>query len=218
MNSFLIFCALALYSINCFAISGDDFKWRVASKKNGVTIFSADKHESGLVPIKVETVLPYPPSRVLAVIADTDRKKEWVPDLRFVRSIDGDNEYDKTEYSIYDSPWPFSDRSFLVRIQSIINEKDKSLIIKLNSVESEKAPLNPRLVRGHTYNGDVILKNDGKGNAYFQVMFLTDFKGNIPIWIVNMVQKGWPKKMIKRLKRQIERDDITVPKRYKYLD
>ena len=183
-----------------------------------MTVFRADKHESGLVPIKVETVFPYPPSRVLAVIADTDRKKEWVPDLRFVRSIEGKSEYDKTEYSIYDSPWPFSDRSFLVRIKSVLDKKNKALIIKLNSVLSDKVPFNPKLVRGYTYNGDVILKNDGKGNAYFQIMFLTDFKGNIPKWIVNMVQLGWPKKMIKRLKKQIERDDIIVPKKYEYLD
>jgi len=201
-----------------YSFSADDFVWSVASNRKGVKIYQAEKHKSGLVPIKVETVLPYPPSRVLAVIADTDRKKEWVPDLKFVKAINSGNELDKIEYSIYNSPWPITDRSFLVRIKSIINEKDKSLIIKLNSVDSEKVPLNPELVRGHTYNGDVILKNDGNGKAYFQVMFLTDFKGNIPKWIVNMVQKGWPKKMIKRLKRQIERDDIVVPKRYLYLD
>ena len=218
MKTIIFSLLILLTSQNVFALSGDDFEWRVASNKRGVKIFKAKKHKSGLVPIKVETILPYPPSRVLAVIADTDRKKEWVPDLRFVRSIDGNDEYDKTEYSIYNSPWPFTDRSFLVRIKSIINKKDKSLFIKLNSVLSEKAPINPKLVRGHTYNGDVILRNDGKGNAYFQVMFLTDFKGNITNWIVNMVQQGWPKKMIKKLKRQIEREDITVPKHYKYLD
>lgn len=217
MRHFIIF-SLVLFSAQAYALSGSDFKWKVASKKNGMTIFKAEKHESGLVPIKVETVFPYQPSRVLAVIADTDRKTEWVPDLRFVKSIAGTSEYDKTEYSIYDSPWPFSDRSFLVRIQSIINKKEKSLTIKLNSVESKDVPLNSDLIRGFTYNGDVILKNDGNGKAYFQVMFLTDFKGSIPKWIVNMVQLGWPKKMIKRLKKQIEREDIIVPKRYKYLD
>lgn len=214
----LILSSLIFFSTSAYALSGSDFVWKVASKKNGITIFKADKHESGLVPIKVETIFPYKPSRVLAVIADTDRKREWVPDLRFVRSIAGTSEYDKTEFSIYNSPWPFSDRSFLVRIQSIKNKKDKSLIIKLNSVESIDVPINPKFVRGYTYNGDVILRNDGKGNAYFQVMFLTDFKGSIPKWIVNMVQLGWPKKMIKRLKKQIERDDIIVPERYKYLD
>ncbi len=209
---------IILYIPNVYSFSAEDFEWKVASNRKGVKIYQAEKHKSGLVPIKVETILPYPPSRVLAVIADTDRKKEWVPDLRFVKAINSGDEFDKIEYSIYDSPWPFSDRSFLVRIQSKANEKDKSLIIKLNSVVSEKVPHNKELVRGHTYNGDVILKNDGNGKAYFQVMFLTDFKGNIPKWIVNMVQKGWPKKMIKRLKKQIERKDIVVPKRYLYLD
>lgn len=218
MKTILCWLIFLCFSNTGLALSDKDFTWKVASKKKGVIVFRAEKHESGLVPIKVQTVLPYSPSRVLAVIANTERKQEWVPDLKLVEKVVQNGDFDTTEYSIYDSPWPFTDRSFLVRIKSIPNFKEKSLIIKLNSVELKERPVNPDLVRGHTYNGDVILKNDGNGKSFFQVMFLTDFKGNIPKWIVNMVQLGWPKKMIKRLKRQIEREDIVVPERFKFLD
>ena len=128
------------------------------------------------------------------------------------------SEFDKIEYSVYDSPWPFSDRSFLVHIKSIANVEKKMLTIKLNSIVLDEVPPNKNYVRGFTYNGDVILKNDGKGNSYFQVLFLTDFKGNIPKWIVNMVQLGWPKKMIKSLTKQIKRNDIIIQEKFRFLD
>ncbi|MFT6069033.1 MAG: hypothetical protein ACJAT2_003676 [Bacteriovoracaceae bacterium] len=218
MRAYLITLLLIFTSTKVFAISGDDFVWKIANKRNGITVFKAEEHESGLVPIKVETILPFPPSRVLSVIADTSRKQEWVPDLMIVETVKKIDEYDKIEYSVYDSPWPFSDRSFLVHIKSIAYVKEKKLVIKLNSIELPEIPKKKEYVRGFTYNGDVILKNDGKGNSYFQVLFLTDFKGNIPKWIVNMVQLGWPKKMIKGLTKQIKRDDIQIQEKFKFLD
>ncbi len=218
MRAYLFILIMTLTTPKVFALSGDDFVWRVANKRNGITVFKADEHESGLVPIKVETILPFPPSRVLSVIADTERKQEWVPDLMVVKTVKKLDEYDKIEYSVYDSPWPFSDRSFLVHIKSIAHVKEKKLVIKLNSIELPEVPKNKNYVRGFTYNGDVILKNDGKGNSYFQVLFLTDFKGSIPKWIVNMVQLGWPKKMIKSLTKQIEKDDIKIQEKFRFLD
>lgn len=218
MRAFLFTLIFCLTSPTVFALSGDDFVWKVANKRNGITVFKAEKHKSGLVPIKVETILPFPPSRVLSVIANTERKQEWVPDLMLVNTVKKINEYDKIEYSVYDSPWPFSDRSFLVHIASVADIKDKKLTIKLNSVELKEVPKNKKYVRGFTFNGDVILKNDGKGNSYFQVLFLTDFKGNIPKWIVNMVQLGWPKKMIKSLTKQIKKKDIIIQEKFKFLD
>lgn len=218
MRAHLIIVFTLLLSTKANALSGDDFVWKIANKRNGITVFKAEEHESGLVPIKVETILPFPPSRVLSVIANTERKQEWVPDLMVVNTVKKLNEYDKIEYSVYDSPWPFSDRSFLVHIKSIADIKGKKLTIKLNSVELAEAPINKKYVRGFTYNGDVVLKNDGTGNSYFQVLFLTDFKGNIPKWIVNMVQLGWPKKMIKSLTKQIKRDDIVIQEKFRFLD
>ena len=134
----LIGLVTLLLSAQAWALSDKDFKWKIASNKKGVIVFRADKHESGLVPIKVQTILPYPPSRVLAVIANTGRKKEWVPDLMHVEKVVQNGDFDTTEYSIYDSPWPFSDRSFLVRIHSFPNRKKKELLIKLNSVEMKE--------------------------------------------------------------------------------
>jgi len=55
---FLLFSSIFVFT-NAYALSGDDFNWKVASKRNNITVFKADKHESGIVPIKVETIFQF---------------------------------------------------------------------------------------------------------------------------------------------------------------
>ncbi|MDC1174535.1 START domain-containing protein [Bacteriovoracaceae bacterium] len=209
---------LSLLCTSTFALTAEDFTWELKEERENIKVFSAKVHEqTGIVPIKAQTILNYSAEKILTVIADTKRKKEWVPKLLVGKVIEETSEYDRIEYALYDSPWPFYDRAFIISTNGIHNKKEKSILIEIKSVEHKDYPLNPDYVRGNTHMGNVYIRYIGPNKSFFQVTLLTDFKGNIPTWIVNMVQAKWPYKMFANLTKQLAKKDIVVLEKYKKL-
>ena len=196
-----------------------NLKWEVAFTRKGVKVYKAEKDKkSGIVPIKFETILDYPPSRVLAVLANSKRKTQWIPHLSEAKTIKKFSDTEKYEYNVYSSPWPFDDRTFLIHLKSSIDEKKREIITELKSIELPEVPVRKDHVRGTTYYGKVIVRSTEAGKTFLEMMFLTDFKGSIPTWIVNLVQGAWPKNMVKNINKQLEKDDIVIPKKWLAMD
>jgi len=208
-----IYMAILLATLcpSLLALTPSDFKWELAKEKNGIKIFKAPQHkETGIVPIKAQTILGHPMPRILSILATTERKKEWIPNLEEAFLVAQKSKYERVEYTRYDSPWPFNDRTFVITTKGRYNEKDNTLFIDIQSSEHPGAPLNPKYVRGRTYIGSIYMKGLTKETTFFEITLLTDFKGNIPAWIINIVQASWPFKMFTNLKKQLEKDDIKI--------
>ncbi len=219
MNKLAIFLVLFSYPIISFSFQVPKLDWEISSEKNGVTIYKAEKDEkTGIVPIKFKTILNYPPSRVLAILANAKRKKEWIPQLIYAETIKKISDMERYEYNIYNSPWPFSDRTFLIHLKSHINKEKREIITELRSVDLKEVPVKKDHVRGITYFGKVIVKNSVPGKTYLEMTLLTDFRGSIPTWVVNLVQGTWPKKMVAKINLQLEKKDIIVPKKWLEID
>lgn len=208
---------LILFTRFSFAFEVDYHKieWKILESKNDVTVYKADKiKEIGLVPIKFITPLPYPPAKVLTVLADSNRKHEWVPKMIEGKVIDDDGAFTKIEYGLYDSPWPFKDRTFLVRMSGEYLKDEKTAQITLKSIEDDRVPQNKKHVRAVTYTGIVRIKKLEENKSELEVMFLSDFKGNVPLWIVNFLQKSWPYEMVATVKKQLAREDVVILPRW----
>jgi hypothetical protein len=197
------------------ALNPNDFKWELKEEKDKIKIYRADRHkETGIVPIKAASIIDHSMPRILSVIANTDRKREWVPKLIGSSVIENTAKYSRVEYALYDSPWPFNDRSFVISTSGKYNIKEESIYISIHSVEHPKMPHNKKHVRGHTYLGNVYLKRLANNKTFFEITLLTDFSGNIPAWIINIVQKKWPYKFFKNIKVQLQKPDIIVLPKY----
>lgn len=205
---------LALFAVSThasIAMHPDDFNWKLSKEKDGIKIFSAPQHkETGIVPIKAQTVLNHTMPRILSVLATTERKQEWIPKLAEAFIVEQKSKYERVEYARYTSPWPFNDRAFVIQTKGRYNPKENTVFIDIHSTEHEKVPKNPDHVRGKTYIGSVYMKGLTKDTTFFEITLLTDFKGNIPSWIINIVQAKWPFKMFSNLKEQLKKPDIKI--------
>ena len=191
--------------------SYSNVSWKVESDHNNIKIFEAiTKHKSGLVPLKVQTTINHPISRVISVMTDASRKKEWVPRLLEAKTIESIKFGEYIDYVRFDGPWPVSDRDFLIYIKCSFNAEKKEVFAEIYSVTHPKVPLIDGFIRAHTYNGNSYLKsieNDTK--TYVELSFLTDYKGNIPKWIINLIQLKWPRDFIGHLNKQLSKDNIV---------
>ncbi len=202
---FFITCQVA------HSLHPNDFTWKVKEEKNGIKIYTAQRHEqSGIIPIKARTILEHPMPKILSVLAATDRKKEWIPKLLEVYVVEKKSKYERIEYTLYDSPWPFDNRAFVISTKGRYNEDDSTIFIDIHSVDHPKVPRNKKHVRGNTYIGSIYMKGLSEKSTFFEIILLTDFKGSIPTWIINLVQGKWPYKLFTNLKTQLAKDDIKI--------
>lgn len=207
----LLLTFIFFLSFSSFAMHPNDFAWKLKEEKDQIKVFSAPRHkETGIVPIKANTIIHDSLPRILSVLAETDRKKEWIPNLLDAYTVEKISKYERVEYTLYDSPWPFYDRAFVISTKGRYNEKDNTIFIDISSTEHEKVPLNPKHVRGKTYIGSIYMKGLATKETFFEITLLTDFKGNIPTWIINLVQKKWPYKFFTNIKAQLSKDDIKI--------
>lgn len=196
----------------------DKIEWTKYSDEDSIQVFEAKKaHKSGLIPIKVHTILDYPITKVLTVLTDASRKTEWVPRLDVSKTVEQMAFGEFVDYASFDAPWPFEDRDFLVYIKTDYNVEKKEVKAIIYSVTHPQMPNRKGFVRGHTYSGNTYLKsvyNDTK--TYVELSFFNDYKGNIPKWIVNMVQLTWPRTFIGQLRTQLAKKNVTD--KYERLD
>ena len=207
----ILLITLATLCSSIHALHPDDFNWKVKEEKKGIKILTAPRHEeTGIVPIKAQTILNHSMPKILSVLATTERKKEWIPKLLKAYVVEKKNKYERVEYALYDSPWPFNDRAFVISTSGRYNKKENKIFIDIHSIDHPKVPHNKDHVRGNTYIGSVFMRGIAADKTYFEITLLTDFKGSIPTWIINLVQGNWPYKMFSNLKKQLAKDDIKI--------
>ena len=196
-----------------------DFDWKLVSNEKGLFIYSAKPEKYGIVPIRFHTVLDFPPSRVLTVLGDTERRTEWTPNLveaSIFSRVDIDH---KIEYLRYHFPWPFRDRTYLIQTLNYYNSSDRSIVFKTQSVMRREVPETSQYIRADTLLGITIIRPEESGRkTYLEAIFLTDMKGNIPKWLFNEIQKSWPFKMMSGLNQQLSRNDIRINQRWRPWD
>ncbi|OFZ51367.1 MAG: hypothetical protein A2381_17790 [Bdellovibrionales bacterium RIFOXYB1_FULL_37_110] len=189
----------------------DKIEWTKYSDEDSIQVYEAKRaHRSGLIPIKVHTILDYPITKVLTVLTDASRKTEWVPRLDISKTVEQVAFGEFIDYASFDAPWPFEDRDFLVYIRTNYDIEKKEVKAIIYSVTHPQMPNRKGFVRGHTYSGNTYLKsvfNDTK--TYVEISFFNDYRGNIPKWIVNMVQLTWPRTFIGQLRGQLAKKDVV---------
>jgi hypothetical protein len=206
-----------LISPNIFAVSLRDIEWKEVINEDGITIYKPKKfeHDSGVVPLRFKAIIHHNISRVLTVLSDNKRKLEWFPDLEDLKLIDKKSVSDQVIYYRYYAPWPFKDRDFLVKQTGNYNAKELKISVDIKSIDHKKDPADGSTVRAITFDGYSIIQAHKKNKTTVEMAFLNDFKGNIPTWIINIVQKKWPHKFMKSLRKQLNKTDIVIAPEFK---
>ncbi|MFI5389926.1 MAG: hypothetical protein ACHQYQ_01090, partial [Bacteriovoracales bacterium] len=72
-------------------------------------------------------------------------------------------------------------------------------------------PLAPKTtgVRGELIESKYVLTPMGPSKTKLEVEIVCDPKGMIPTWLVNLIQKSWPRKTITALMKQLEKPDVA---------
>lgn len=196
------------YFIATSAFAGPKIKhsaWKKSFEKDGISIFSQKIKGYDIIAFKATSSFETHISKLLTILRDAERSKEWSDNLKEVRYIDEPNDLSSILYEVRRFPWPFKNRDLVTSYKLSINEKRKSLIVNFQSVADSRAPENDDFVRAKLHYGSMEFwpKKDG---TYIELIMMGDPKGSIPKWIVNFFQESVPFEYIKELKKQAAKE------------
>lgn len=188
-----LFSIFILLVISSSAYSQISTKWEMIKERRGVEIFSGDIAGSNVVAFRGVSTINASMEKVVSVIYDVSRIKEWMSDLKSSRVLEKKSKFQKIEYNRTSAPWPISDRDFVYSVDFKVDSENKTIDIQIENATHADAPEVPEVVRGELLSSRYFLKSIEDGlKTYIEVEILADPKGSIPKWVVNLFQSAWP--------------------------
>ena len=190
------------------AIDFDALKWEALNTAEGIDVSRAEIPDMDILGVRGVGTVDLHIGKIWTVFSDVSIQTQWIDRLKETRLVSEINENSVRYYSEYYSPWPISNRDFLFERFINIDEPNKVITVTVSSVVDEREPEADCCVRGwlsRAYWRFSALEN---GKTKIEVEVITDPKGLIPTWIINMVQKSWPVKSISNLVSRARKDDI----------
>ncbi len=195
------------------AAAGGD-KWEVINKAEGIVVSRSEVKGSPLVAFKGVAEVDASIAKILWVLIDNDHRKDWVDRLLVSERLEEINKHEFIVYQVFDVPIVMSKRDFVYRGKAIFRPKTGQVVLDMHSVKHRRAPKTAG-VRADLINSRYVLTPTGNGSkTRVEVEIHTDPKGWVPTWIVNLIQKSWPLKTLRSLRRQVKKEfvkDYAMP-------
>ena len=205
--STVIFLVATLLS-NPPVIDFDALQWEPLNTKDGIDVSRAAVPDMDILGVRGVGTVDLHIGKLWAVFRDVSLQTQWIDRLKETRLVSETSEQSVRYYSEYYSPWPISNRDFLFERFMNIDEANKVITVTVSSVLDEREPESDCCVRGWLSRAYWRFSAQENGKTKIEVEVITDPKGLIPSWIINMVQKSWPVKSIKNLVTRAQMPDI----------
>jgi hypothetical protein len=188
--------------------------WKAAGEDAGIHIFKKEIENSDLLAFKGSGVIDAPLDRVASVVLDESRAKEWVVDLEETKRLRWINDNEFVQYDHFGTPIVVKDRDFVTHVKMEVDIKARKVVFETHSIDDPTAP-RTNYVRGNLMHSKFVLsevkdQENGKFQTLVEGEIHVDPMGSIPKWVANSVQKDWPMKTLKSLRKQVRKDDIQI--------
>ncbi len=202
-----IFSALPFMFILTAHCADQPIDWELIKDENNIQVYVFETDYSDIVKAKTRTIIKAPINQVKKTLDDIGRRHEWIPFLKISKALSEYKNNRRIEFSHFSAPWPASDRDFVYQIE-LITESDKQLVYKMKSVDSELMPENRERIRADLYESIYTLTAVDKNTTEVELVFHADPKGWLPNWIINIIQRVLPYKILRNLKIRLSSETV----------
>ncbi|MBM74034.1 MAG: hypothetical protein CMK59_01430 [Proteobacteria bacterium] len=182
--------------------------WSYVDTRDGIEVSQKTFSDSPLFAFRGEANVDVHTSVLLGLLLDDPKGAEWVDLMNFSKRLKSINSNTHILHQSYDLPWPIQDRDYLLNQEIQYDHSNKVVTIEFHSIIDPILPENECCIRAYatrTYWKFSALPN---GSTDVVVEVLTDPKGSLPAWLVNLIQKDWPYNSIHNLSERAKKGDI----------
>lgn len=183
--------------------------WVQYSEKDDVTSYSKALEGSNVMAMRGVGTVAVPLCQLMGVYLDTRRAPDWVNMMVKLdeHAIPGTS--DAIERQIYDMPWPVSDREFVFKRTAVWDAAKKTVTVSYRSLDDARYPLGDEYVRGVDHGSFWRLSVVDAGHTRVEAVAMVDPAGSLPAWLVNSLQRAWPRESIHGLVAEVAKGRVT---------
>jgi hypothetical protein len=187
-------------------IATSDAKWQKIRDEGGIQVYSIELQDTAIIKARAVAIIHAPLEKIQRLVDDFSQRPEWVPYLQYSEMIEKISPDEHIEYSLFSAPWPASNRDFVYRVQRSQQRIDNQLQLsyQMQSVEHRAMPLQPGLIRGEIFSSVYRLIPLSAVQTRVELTYHADPRGWLPNWIVNIIQRAFPYKMMQNLRQELE--------------
>jgi hypothetical protein len=186
--------------------------WASIDNSDGIETFRKEVEGSNMMAFRGEGETDVHISLLASVLLDPSKGTEWVDMLVGSELVRRDGPNHILLYNHYDLSWPISDRDYVMDRVARFDPEAKVVTVTYSSVVDPLKPEQDCCVRATAHRTFWRFTTLPSGRTKVEVEVHTDPQGMLPAWVVNMVQKGWPKNSISGLTaRSIKPDVVPHP-------
>ena len=190
------------------AVGADESKWEEINKAEGIVVSRRHVEGSPLVAFRGVAEVDASIERILWVLVDNDHRRDWVDRLLKSERLEEITEHEFIVYQVFDVPIGMSKRDFVYRGKAVFKPETGQVVLDMHSVKHRRSPKTAG-VRADLINSRYVLTPTGNGGkTRVEVEIHTDPKGWLPTWIVNLIQKSWPLKTLRSLRKQVVKEFV----------
>ena len=178
--------------------------WEKIREEQGIVVYLQKIEGSDVVRVKTQVVIEAGIEAIQAFIEDISKRKTWVPFLSEARVLKEYSPTERLEYTLFEAPWPASDRDFVYRRKLTYMDENK-IVMEMRVEESELMPEQDGIVRAEMIESRYTLGAICNNKTKAELIFYADPKGWLPNWIINKIQQALPYRMLRNLKAQVEK-------------
>jgi hypothetical protein len=184
--------------------------WEELYTKDGIVTSRRDVPDTKLKGFRGEGVVEVPLARLATVLLHDPIATEWVDMLMSAVQIAQPSADVSVVYQVYDLPWPVDDRDYVFTRTVRYDDAAKVMIAEFASTEHPSRPESDCCVRAQLVRTWWRFTKVDATHTKVEVEVLTDPKGSLPEWLVNLIQRGWPYETVMGIAKRAMAADIKA--------
>jgi len=196
-------CALFLIVFQQALFAQQNKQWRQVTNDKGIQVYTIDIPNTDIVKAKAIAQIKSPLAKIRQELDNIESRHEWVPFLKQSKLIVVNSATKRLEYSLFSAPWPASNRDFVYSLE-LVKESSDQLVFKMHSIKTDMMPENKKHIRGEIFESIYTLTKINENLTRVELSYHADPKGWLPSWIVNIIQRVLPYKILRNLRERLE--------------
>jgi hypothetical protein len=177
-------------------------QWTLEKESDGVKVYLKEVPGYQLKAFKALVYIAAPLDSVYGYLLKFEERTKWIygtSEAKLLHKVEG-KEY--IMYSVYDAPWPVTDRDMVIKFLTGPPERPEERLIQYTAVP-HYVPVKKDLVRIEKSQGSWSLRQEGQA---VEVIFegFTSNAGSLPDWVVNQVVVVNPYESLRNLRRKLQ--------------
>ena len=145
----------------------------------------------------------------MGAFTDASQRSKWVDRFKAQKDLQIVSEFEKIYWIHFKMPIILSDRDYVLKAVITPDNAKKVVMTNIKSVKFAGKGIDDCCIRAEAFGTFYRFESlPGTGKTKLAVEIQTDPKGWLPAFLVNLIQKNWPRKTLTRLVKVAKQDNV----------